>query len=79
MLSYVLRLMTSDRQWCLYGIRIILVDRLFGASIKPISDVVSLVKVYHLFMGRGAPAAHELLVAKSNMRLIVPIIRVRTM
>ena len=25
-----------------------------GASVKPISDVVSLLKVYHFFMGRGA-------------------------
>jgi hypothetical protein len=54
MLSDVLRLMTSDRQWCLKGIRIILVDRLFRANIKPISDIASLPKVYPLFMGRGA-------------------------
>ncbi len=37
-LPYVLRLLASDRQWCLCGIRILLVDRLLRTSLKPISD-----------------------------------------
>jgi hypothetical protein len=53
-LSYVLRLMASDRQWCLYGIRIILLVRLVALLSNRSLDVVSLLKVYHFFMGRGA-------------------------
>jgi hypothetical protein len=44
-LSFVLRLVTSDRQWCLYGIRIILLGRLVALASNRSLDVVSLLKV----------------------------------
>ncbi len=41
-LPYVLRLMASDRQWCLSGIRDHTVGQAHSTSIKPTSDAVLL-------------------------------------
>ena len=44
-----------------------------STSIKPISDVVLLPIVYYFFMGKGAPAAHGLLLANDPMNGIAAV------
>jgi hypothetical protein len=58
-------LLTSNRQWCLYGIRIILLDRLV-ALISNRSLTSSPAQSIALFHGPWCDSAHELLLANSK-------------
>jgi hypothetical protein len=69
-LSYVLRVMASNRQWCLDGIRIILLDRLV-ALVSNRSLTLPPGQSIPLFHGPWCTPAHELLLGNGDPRGLI--------